>query len=280
MLNPDLMDSTALSEIPPDITFKFTKGEGGEIEANKTVLALVSKVFRNMFLIHNTKDKSATEMVMEDTTKPAFQIMLDAIFSVRKVEESLRGKTLDEMFAVLYLVSKYEIPKLPLAVKECISSFPITEDNVLEVATDAAEYSSTFEESVKILLLACAKFLKNKVSDGDWFIRFIAKNGDRMATVHKLSVLMNDIADMPASGHDWCNGCQKKSTECLDGESVKKSNVKVGIKVVWDPSWLNSSGVGEVVRKKSEFFWVIRWENNEESANYINDGGRYLFKCR
>ena len=50
-----LIDSSALFEIPADITFKFTKGEGGEMKANKTMLAMVSKVFRHMFFINNTK---------------------------------------------------------------------------------------------------------------------------------------------------------------------------------------------------------------------------------
>jgi len=218
-MDPRLIDSSALSLLPSDITFKFTKGDGGEIKTNKTILAMVSTVFGNMFFVHDTKDKSATEMVMEDTTKPAFQIMLDAVYNVRPVKESLQGKTVDEVFAVLYLVSKYEIPQLVLDVKECLSTFPITEENVLEVATDAMEYSSTFGEATQILLLACAKFLKEKVSgNSDLFIRFVAQNGDRIATVQKLAVLMMDI--LPS---DRCTACKRKRSECLDGQEVTLS---------------------------------------------------------
>ena len=50
------------SEIPPDITFKFTKDMEGDnkVTAHKFILAMVSQVFCNMFYVHNTKDRSAS----------------------------------------------------------------------------------------------------------------------------------------------------------------------------------------------------------------------------
>merc|ERR550519_1841405 len=57
---------------------------------------MVSKVFRNMFYVHNTADKLAEQIVIEDATKPAFQIMIDAIYNVKTIKESLKGKAIYE----------------------------------------------------------------------------------------------------------------------------------------------------------------------------------------
>ena len=218
------------SEIPPDITFKFTKDIDGDnkVAAHKFVLAMVSQVFRNMFFVTNTKDRSANEIHIKDTTMEAFQIMVEAIYNVKTMKESLKGKTIDEMFAVLYLVTKYKIPELELATKECIASFPVTGDNVLEVATDALQYEATFKEASHHILLACAKFLQPKFADSSYLLQFVADNGDRMATVHKLAVL---IKDLPAP---TCTNCLVNP--CQHGTGIEETQFRVGLKVAYNPS--------------------------------------------
>jgi len=290
MMDPTLVNLNARtgqfisenSEIPPDITFKFTKDGGDdEVLANKTILSLVSGVFRNMFFVHDTEDRLAKVIVLEDTTKQPFLIMIHAMYNFKPMKESLQGKSIDLIFAVLYLVTKYEIPELVLAVKEHLSSLPITEDNVLEIATDAMEYISTFGEEAQGILISCAKFLENKLTGVKSYNRFVADNGDRMATVHKLAVLMKDLTP------PTCSGCRRKPTECLNGESVKASNVMVGARVRRNPSNTDrldeSQGVGVIVRKddsKGNLHWFVRWENNQENGGwFINCGGIFLFKC-
>merc|ERR1719505_417222 len=105
------------SESPPDVTFKFTKDMDGDnkVTAHKLILAMVSQVFRSMFFVHNTKDRSVNEITIEDSTKAAFQIMIEAIYNVKTMRESLKEKTIHEIFAVLYLVTKYKISELELA---------------------------------------------------------------------------------------------------------------------------------------------------------------------
>merc|ERR1719186_1065553 len=66
---------------------------------------MVSQIFRNMFFVHNTVDKSAKVVVIEDSNKPTFRMMLDAIYNMKTMKESLQGKTTQEIFAVLYLVT-------------------------------------------------------------------------------------------------------------------------------------------------------------------------------
>merc|ERR1719186_2296514 len=146
-------------------------------------------MFRDMFA---QMDNFAQEIIIEDTTAPAFRILIYAIYCVKTIQESLKGKTVDEIFAVLYLVTKYDIPELVQAVKDTLASFPLTVDTVLEVAGDAMDYSSTFQEEAQKLLLACAKFLKNKLTRSSDVFQLIAENGDRLEVIHKLAVLVKE----------------------------------------------------------------------------------------
>jgi len=274
------------SAIPSDITFKFPSvgGEISEVSAHKTILAMVSDIFTNMFFVHDTVDMSAKVVVIEDSNKPTFQMMLDAIYNVKPMKESLQGKTVHEIFAVFYLVTKYKISSLELAVKEHLSSFPFTVDNVIEVANDAQEYAATFDEAVQILLLAGAKFLKSNFVDKDSFVGIVANNGNHMEAVHKLAVLMKDLPTPP------CRGCKRKAAECLDGVEVTAGNFKMGVKVRRNPDSFpsyrpnESQGVGVVVREdeSTENRFVIRWENNEENGNWplLPNASLFLFKCR
>merc|ERR550519_627943 len=202
------------SEIPTDITFKFVEAGGGdtEVSAHKMILAMVSQPFRHLFFANNTMDNV---MVIEDTTRPTFQMMIDAIYNVKSMKESLQGKTVDEMFAVLYIVTKYKISTLEVAVKEALSTFAFTEDNVIKAANEAMEYTATFDEAVQELLLAGAKFLQSNFSDDDSYIIFLVKNSDQMSTVHKLTLLMLDLppTSSPSPTTCWCYWCKKDQWE-------------------------------------------------------------------
>jgi hypothetical protein len=212
------------SEIPPDILFLFkgVSSDDAGVAAHKMILAMVSQVFRNMFYVHDTTDRVANKILIEDTTKPAFQIMIDAVYNAKPMKDSLKGLSLHEIFAVLYLVTKYEIHNLVLKVKEFLSSFPITEDIVLAVATDAMEYLDTFGAVAQNVLLSCAKFLRPKFPNVNSLLRFVAENGDRITTVHKLVVLMDQMTP------PICSNCDSET--CLNGKEVQVSQFKVGLK--------------------------------------------------
>jgi len=187
------------SSIPPDITFKFLEAGDDSVSAHKMILALASPVFMKMLFVHNTLDKYATEIVLEHTTKPALQIMIDAIYDVVPMEKSLQGKSVDEVFAVLYLVHKYEIPEFELAVQNFLSTFPLTEDTVLDVAENAMDYLTTFEEEAIQLLLSCAQFLSAKLNDFEFSLRLLAEidNGERMKIIKMLMVITGDVDPRP-----------------------------------------------------------------------------------
>ena len=156
------------SEIPHDVTFKIEEENKEpripqEVKAHKMILAMASPVFMKMFYVSDTLDKSAQQIVVRQTTVDAFKIMIHAIYNTTSLEESLKDKSVEEMFLVLDLVMKYQIPELTVAARECLTDVPLTEDAVLEVAEDAEHYSMVFEEEAKGVLLQCAKFLQQKI---------------------------------------------------------------------------------------------------------------------
>ena len=105
---------------------------------------------------------------------------------------------------------------------------PITEDNVLDVATDAMEYESTFQSDAQTILIACAKFLQPKFADGFAVVQFVADNGDSIATVHRLAVI---IKDLPALK---CTNCGKDT--CQHGSGIEETQFRVGLKVGYNPA--------------------------------------------
>jgi len=232
--NPDFLSDK--SPIPHDITFIFLEDDPGEVSAHKTILGMASEVFLNMFFKHNTRDKSAREIVMKNTNRTAFKIMIEAIYNSKSIEENLRGKSLHEMFTVLNLVTQYEIADLVLAVKACLSSFPITEvDSVLDIASDAVEYLATFEEDAQNVLLLCAKFLNEELRDVNSFSQFVSNNSDRFVVVDRLLILMGEMKP------PVCSNCLK--TPCLDGVPVKQSQVREGLKVANNPAAYNGTNI-------------------------------------
>merc|ERR1719186_1793356 len=79
-------------------------------------------MFRKML----SMDMFPQEVIIEDTTAPAFRIFMDTIYGINSIQESLKEKSVHEIFAVLYLVKKYDIPELVQA--DVLSSFPLTTD--------------------------------------------------------------------------------------------------------------------------------------------------------
>jgi len=220
---------SSTSSIPPDVTFKIT--EGGvvhDVKVHKMILAMVSPVFRNMLFVHNTNNRSVTEIPIPQTTRPAFQAMIDAIYEITSMEVSLARKTVHEVFTVLILVDMYQIPELVLDVRKYLSTFPLTEDSVVEVASDAMEFLETFQEDAENLLLLCAKFLKAKLTDAASLLRFVAENEDEKEAVHKLLVLMHKMT--PTT----CPNCGQDP--CLNGIAIQGGQFRVGLKVVGNPA--------------------------------------------
>ena len=146
-------------ELPPkDVKFKIMEpgvigeknGVVREVKAHKLMLARASPIFKNMFY-GSAREYKDSEITLKDTTKNAFQIMVNVIYNVATMKDSLRSKSLFEVFAVLYLVKKYKIPKLLKSVREYLTAWPITAMNVRNVAEISLMYSEAFPGESKIL---------------------------------------------------------------------------------------------------------------------------------
>jgi len=198
-------------------------GQLHEIKAHKMIVAMVSDTFKTMFYSTEVGDRNANVVKVEKTTAPAFSILMDTVYDVKSIGESLSGKSVDEIFDVVNLIERYQIAELMEAAKECLANYPVTEDNVLEVAGDAMEYSKMFEAEVEQLLLTCAKFLMPKLKDVKSMRRYAAENKDRKVEFATLVGLMNDITP------DECPNC--KEEVCRDGDVVKDDEFREGLMV-------------------------------------------------
>ena len=69
-----------------------------EIEAHKTILAMISPFFKTMFYSTDVGNKSAKIFKIERTTAAGFQIVKDAIYNNKTIGDSLKDKSVDEVF--------------------------------------------------------------------------------------------------------------------------------------------------------------------------------------
>jgi len=183
---------------PPDIAFRIKDNDGEhEIKAHALVLAMASDEFNKMLFGRGNNLEQTSEYIIVRENKAAFVIMVNAIYNTSPIEESLKNKSIHEVFAVLDLVKRYQVPELVLAVKEILAIFPLTDDTVLDVANEAMQCSPVFQElqdDANSLLFLCAKFLKPKFNDAQSVFQYAAQNEDCKDVVYKLQVLMKGIA--------------------------------------------------------------------------------------
>merc|ERR1719203_771473 len=137
-----------------------------------------------MFFTTNVGDKTAKEIKIKETTKEAFKIMIDAIYSTKSIEDSLKGKSVKDVFNVVDLLERYQIlglleevkknlskriksfflPEVFIfldsvekyqfldlleAAKMSFSNYPLTDDTVVNVAAEAFAYTGQFKEEAQ-----------------------------------------------------------------------------------------------------------------------------------
>ena len=235
---PLLLDQE--TSIPTDVVFVIEEddnwpGQGQEVKAHRMVLGLTCDAFKNMLFVTNTQDKISGRIPVKETTADAFRTMVNAIYKTKSIEEALQHKSVDEVFSVLDLVTKYVIPELVEDTRKVLASFHITDTSLLEVATDTLRYTNTFEQEARDLLMVCAKFLKPKLGGENAVFEYLRDNRDHRDTVHELLVLMMEVKD-PA-----CPNCQQ--VLCQDGKVILQDKFRVGMQVTNDnscPYWGNS----------------------------------------
>jgi len=168
--------------------------------------------------------------------------MIDSIYEKKSLEESLKGKSVQEVFDVINLIEQYQIAELAEAMEKHFADYSITEDSVLEVAAEAAQYTTLFQKEAKLLLLTCAKFLKPKLKDLQSVFEYASK------TDHKevFSILLAFMKELPPTE---CSNCGYEN--CQDGKPIKEDEFRVGLIVTSNPAaigiyWGSDGGTANV----------------------------------
>jgi len=220
-------------QIPYDITFKFVGNERDQIEkeikAHKFCLASQSSVFTKMFYgaVKETKDF----IQVDQTTTEAFEKLLDYFYSV---DIDFKDMSVSELFDIVNLAEKYNVPELMDELKKQMALIPLTMENMMEVATTATQFSQ-FEGASSALLLHCAQYFNEKVPQlSDRVEYMVAQNaeGNGVVALNLLSLAQA----LPSSERTNCQNCKER--DCLAGQEVPQSKLVKGLKVKANPKAL------------------------------------------
>jgi len=213
------------SQVPEDITYRVLDKEGksqGELKAHKLILAAASNVFRNGFFGSENTDKKANILYIKDTSFKAFSIFIDSIYK-KPVHYDLLS--IEEIFDVVYLATRYEIQALKELLNHRLENVKVDKVNILEVFKIAEDFK-VFEESSKILKANCAQVLRDQLENIEDVINFLAVaedagNGDE---AKRLTILMKSVK--PSA----CTNC--KSRPCKNGKYVENiDQLRAGMKI-------------------------------------------------
>ena len=221
--------------IPTDIKFLFnadTDGKVEEVKAHKFPLSLASPVFQRQF--YGSFMDSEDEIKIVDASKDVFQAMIDYIYSYKPLD----SETYDIYFlsSLYYLAEKYDIEDLRNEILSFIPDYPVTKDNVLEIAALAEDFANLAPLSEAIFCSA-ANFLGDHFR-GSYkgvvkYFKEVDANADVSHLIHKIITRL-DL-------NNTCENCH--SANCLDGEAVTKDNFVPG--AIHTVSALNSLSLSE-----------------------------------
>jgi len=151
------------------------------------------------------------------------------------------------VFSVMYMANKYEIADLLSSMRKYVADFPITDENVVDVATCAMAYWNTFHDDCKEILTTCTNYLRPKFHNPSSAHQFLADNKERKEIVNGLLELMDEMKGVASYN---CMNCFQ--TPCRDGTGVQEREFWVGLVVVQNMGsgyWVGESrGKGRVNR--------------------------------
>jgi len=236
------MDATPLLDpsfgIPTDVNFQilgYHEGEDREtiqgiIKAHKIVLGLASPVFKREFF--GLAKESNDTIPVKITTLKAFQRLIDFIYG-KKIE--WKNISVLEIFDVVNLAEKYQIPELLEELTFQLKNYPLTMENVLDIA-ETVEQFIQFETIVSKLLEHCAIFLKSELNTERLQFQFALKQsgtGKEKIVLHLL-----------AMANPECFNCRKP--KCMNGQLITTCDlIAEGMKVTVSTSDVNNSWRGK-----------------------------------
>jgi len=202
------------SDLPYDITFEIIGNEkckGRKIKAHKSILSAFSPVFKRMFFGALKETKNV--IPVEQTTADAFEKMVEFLYHV---DIDYQKMTVLEIFDLVNLAERYDVPKLMRELMVSLTMVPLAMDNLMEVAIIASKFSQ-FENASAALLLHCAKYFHEKISEPREQVKFVVaqqSEGHGNAALKLLSL----AESMPPAAQPVCENCKEK--DCLVGREV------------------------------------------------------------
>ena len=226
------------TEIPHDITFVIEEC-GSKVMAHKVIMAMGSPMCNKQFFGELREKKD--EIVIKNTTKDAFVVMVDLIYGK---EVNWASKTIEELFDIADMAEKYQVEALTEKLKEAAQKYPLHETSVVTVAAIAEKFGQ-YENLSNTILMRCSEFLSSILTTRDDFCGFANRYaGTKLAVVaFKLQAGMIHVKPTIKS-------CCMLNT-CRRGKPMlEKNDFIVGEKVKINPE-ATDSDVTDVMRKNS-----------------------------
>jgi len=154
-----------------DVVFKVfekeknpTEESSNEVEvpetvtAHKSVLKMLSPVFKQMFDGPLKKNESIETVEVRGCSPKAFKVLIDLIYEDKTL---LKNQGFSELFEIVKLADKYDIQGLYSKLKIHLTALPVTRAKVLEVLPLVGVHQglSGCEELCTILVKNCAQSL-------------------------------------------------------------------------------------------------------------------------
>ena len=257
--------------IPFDVTFVIMDSEGNDkteddtkiaktVKAHKHMLAFHSDIFKRMFFgpLKETKNR----ILIKETTFEAFEKLIEYIY---QVDIECKNLTLVELYDIVNLAEKYNMPNLMEELKTQIKNTPLTIQNLMDVV-DIASTFSHFEEVFQALMLSCAKFFKENVGLEADMLKFVDKYAKgREMLAFKLVSMVPGLPNGECSlvrtvGLPKCRNCGEE--KCMTGQPVLFENMCRGLKVKPNNAANHQTG---------QYYWGHPWHLVREDKFIIKN---------
>jgi len=245
------------------------------LNGHKLILATMSPVFRNMFFGSIPEERDV--IPVEETTFNAFKTLIEYIYSK---DIAWKRMTVEELFDVINLAEKYDLPCLLKILKKELEVFDVSEKNIIEVASVASKFAH-FPDASDILMHNCVRHLRKCKRTSLELLNFLFSfPTDERVIASELICLASKLSA------DGCENCGEAfEVKCRDKQLVTKFDdcrfgLRVGIGGESEEKIYTIVGTSKVGH--DEFVEVQNSQNAEIiKSNFMHDNVHsFLYRCK